>query len=104
MFHWRRQGLGRPITSALACLLAPSAAGRRRVPTDTDGRRARPDRVARAGPDHRPGACARGRNGSSATARTVAALEGRGATILAIAERDALSLATSAAGLGVVTH
>jgi Kef-type K+ transport system membrane component KefB len=45
-----------------------------------------------------------GRNGSAATASTVAALEGRGATILAIADRNALSLATSAAGsLGVVT-
>jgi hypothetical protein len=45
-----------------------------------------------------------GRNGSAATARTVAALEGQGATILAIADRNALSLATSAAdSLGVVT-
>jgi Kef-type K+ transport system membrane component KefB len=45
-----------------------------------------------------------GRNGSAATARTVAALEGQGATILAIADRSTLSLATSAAdSLGVVT-
>jgi hypothetical protein len=45
-----------------------------------------------------------GRNGSAATARTVAALEGRGATILAVADRSALSLATSATdNLGVVT-
>jgi hypothetical protein len=45
-----------------------------------------------------------GRNGSAATARTVAALEGQGATVLAIADRAALSLATSAAdSLGVVT-
>ncbi|HEY0815511.1 MAG TPA: cation:proton antiporter [Pseudonocardia sp.] len=45
-----------------------------------------------------------GRNGSAATARTVTALEARGATILAIADRNALSLATSAAdNLGVVT-
>ena len=44
-----------------------------------------------------------GRNGSATTARTVAALEGQGATILAIADRSALSLATSAAdSLGVV--
>ena len=45
-----------------------------------------------------------GRNGSAATASTVAALERRGATILAIADRNALSLATTAAdSLGVVT-
>jgi Kef-type K+ transport system membrane component KefB len=45
-----------------------------------------------------------GRNGSAATARTVAAMERCGASILAIADRSALSVATSAAGsLGVVT-
>jgi Kef-type K+ transport system membrane component KefB len=45
-----------------------------------------------------------GRNGSATTARTVAALESRGAAILAIADRDALSVATNAAdSLGVVT-
>src|SRR4051794_4809013 len=45
-----------------------------------------------------------GRNGSAATARVVAAVEGRGATIIAITDQSALSVATTDAGsLGIVT-